>query len=70
MEGTQTAKQPHERTLPAEPLHRPQPQTSLEVLFPSITRSAHYPDKSISPSALEGHGLMPGTLKLGMVWPR
>lgn len=26
------------------------------------------PDKSVSPSALEGHGLTPEMLKLGMAW--
>lgn len=42
--------------------------TNFSGGFHSITQSVHYPDKSISPSALEGHGLTPGMLKLGMAW--
>lgn len=54
--------------LPMKPLHPPWPPTSQEV-YPFITAPAHFPGKSTSPSALEGHGLMPGMLKLGMAWP-
>lgn len=42
--------------------------TNFSGGYTFITAPAHFPGKSISPSALEGHGLMPGMLKLGMAW--
>lgn len=53
--------------LPMKPLHLPWPPTSQEVI-PSSLHQPIFPGKSISPSALEGHGLIPGMLKLGMAW--
>lgn len=40
--------------------------TNFSGGYPFIIAPSHFPGKSISPSALEGHGLIPGMLKLGM----